>query len=114
MATSLVQVTLKLRLELWIILDPTGRAAEHLLALLFHGVCISQPVQEVGLSAGHGFRSFSQPPLKVKSAGQNGRSSPCASTLNSSPILQAMGEDGRAVALDMLIEPDAGAGLGHD
>ena len=25
-----------------------------------------------------------------------------------------MGEDGRAVALDMLIEPDAGAGLGHD
>jgi hypothetical protein len=25
-----------------------------------------------------------------------------------------MGEDGRAVALDMFIEPDAGAGLGHD
>jgi hypothetical protein len=25
-----------------------------------------------------------------------------------------MGEDGRAVALDMLIEPDARAGLGHD
>ena len=25
-----------------------------------------------------------------------------------------MGEDGRAVALDMLVEPDAGAGLGHD
>ena len=25
-----------------------------------------------------------------------------------------MGEDSRAVALDMLIEPDAGAGLGHD
>ena len=25
-----------------------------------------------------------------------------------------MGEDGRAVAFDMLIEPDAGAGLGHD
>ena len=25
-----------------------------------------------------------------------------------------MGEDGRAIALDMLIEPDAGAGLGHD
>jgi hypothetical protein len=25
-----------------------------------------------------------------------------------------MGEDGGAVALDMLIEPDAGAGLGHD
>jgi hypothetical protein len=25
-----------------------------------------------------------------------------------------MGEDGWAVALDMLIEPDAGAGLGHD
>ena len=25
-----------------------------------------------------------------------------------------MGEDGRAVAIDMLIEPDAGAGLGHD
>ena len=24
-----------------------------------------------------------------------------------------MGEDGRAVALDMLVEPDAGAGLGH-
>ena len=24
-----------------------------------------------------------------------------------------MGEHGRAVALDMLIEPDAGAGLGH-
>src|SRR5215813_104742 len=28
--------------------------------------------------------------------------------------LAGMGEDGRAVALDMLIEPDAGAGLGHD
>src|SRR5262249_37459387 len=26
----------------------------------------------------------------------------------------SMGEDGRAIALDMLIEPDAGAGLGHD
>ena len=25
-----------------------------------------------------------------------------------------MGEDGRAVALDMLVEPDAGLGLGHD
>ena len=25
-----------------------------------------------------------------------------------------MGEDGRAVAFNMLIEPDAGAGLGHD
>ena len=25
-----------------------------------------------------------------------------------------MGEDGRAVALDVLIKPDAGAGLGHD
>jgi hypothetical protein len=25
-----------------------------------------------------------------------------------------MVEDGRAVALDMLVEPDAGAGLGHD
>ena len=25
-----------------------------------------------------------------------------------------MGEDGRAVALDMLVEPDTGAGLGHD
>jgi hypothetical protein len=25
-----------------------------------------------------------------------------------------VGEDGRAVALDMFIEPDAGAGLGHD
>src|SRR5215510_9494768 len=25
-----------------------------------------------------------------------------------------MGEDGRAVALDMLIEPDAGSSLGHD
>jgi hypothetical protein len=24
-----------------------------------------------------------------------------------------MGEDGRAVALDMLVEPDAGLGLGH-
>jgi len=24
------------------------------------------------------------------------------------------GEDGRGVALDMLVEPDAGAGLGHD
>src|SRR5262249_7958440 len=28
--------------------------------------------------------------------------------------LAGMGEDGRAVALDMLVEPDAGAGLGHD
>src|SRR5262249_31597605 len=28
--------------------------------------------------------------------------------------LAGMGEDGRAVALDMLIEPDAWAGLGHD
>jgi hypothetical protein len=28
--------------------------------------------------------------------------------------LAGMGEDGGAVALDMLIEPDAGAGLGHD
>jgi hypothetical protein len=25
-----------------------------------------------------------------------------------------MGENGRAIALDMLIEPDAGAGLGYD
>jgi hypothetical protein len=25
-----------------------------------------------------------------------------------------MGEDGRAIALDMFVEPDAGAGLGHD
>jgi hypothetical protein len=25
-----------------------------------------------------------------------------------------MGENGRAVALDMLVEPDAGASLGHD
>jgi hypothetical protein len=25
-----------------------------------------------------------------------------------------MGEDGRAVTLDMLVEPDAGAGLGYD
>ena len=25
-----------------------------------------------------------------------------------------MGEDGWAVALDMLVEPDAGLGLGHD
>jgi hypothetical protein len=25
-----------------------------------------------------------------------------------------VGEDGRAVALDMLVEPDAGVGLGHD
>jgi hypothetical protein len=25
-----------------------------------------------------------------------------------------MGEDGRAVAFDMLIEPDAGTGIGHD
>src|SRR6516164_1381085 len=29
------------------------------------------------------------------------------------PHLAGMGEDGRAVALDMLIEPNAGAGLGH-
>ena len=28
--------------------------------------------------------------------------------------LAGMGEDGRAVALDMLIEPDACVGLGHD
>src|SRR6516164_972744 len=28
--------------------------------------------------------------------------------------LAGMGEDGRAVAFDMLVEPDAGAGLGHD
>ena len=28
--------------------------------------------------------------------------------------LAGMGEDGRAVALDMLIEPDAGPSLGHD
>jgi len=32
----------------------------------------------------------------------------------SRPSLQAWAEDGRAVALGMLIEPDAGAGLGHD
>ena len=25
-----------------------------------------------------------------------------------------MGKDGRTVALDMLVEPDAGASLGHD
>jgi hypothetical protein len=30
------------------------------------------------------------------------------------PHLAGMGEDGRAVPLHMLIEPDAGAGLGHD
>ena len=28
--------------------------------------------------------------------------------------LAGVGEDGRAVALDMLVEPDAGTGLGHD
>src|SRR5262249_61000262 len=28
--------------------------------------------------------------------------------------LAGMGEEGRAVALDMLVEPDAGAGLGRD
>src|SRR5262249_37603466 len=28
--------------------------------------------------------------------------------------LAGVGEDGRAVALDMLVEPDAGACLGHD
>src|SRR5262245_52070286 len=28
--------------------------------------------------------------------------------------LAGVGEDGRAVALNMLVEPDAGAGLGHD
>src|SRR5262245_15493345 len=32
----------------------------------------------------------------------------------SRPKLAGVGEDGRAVALDMLIEPDAEAGLGHD
>src|SRR5262249_9478808 len=30
------------------------------------------------------------------------------------PHLARMGEDGRAVALGMLVEPDAAAGLGHD
>ena len=30
------------------------------------------------------------------------------------PELAGVGEDGRAVALGMLIEPDAGAGLDHD
>ena len=30
------------------------------------------------------------------------------------PHLAGMGEDGRAVALDVLVEPDAGSGLGHD
>src|SRR6516165_2752219 len=30
------------------------------------------------------------------------------------PHLAGMGENGRAVALDMLVEPDAGAGLVHD
>src|SRR5215813_3996318 len=28
--------------------------------------------------------------------------------------LAGVGEDGRAVALDMLVEPDAGTGLGHE
>jgi hypothetical protein len=28
--------------------------------------------------------------------------------------LAGMGKDGRAVAFEMLVEPDAGAGLGHD
>ena len=28
--------------------------------------------------------------------------------------LAGVGEDGRAVALDVLVEPDAGLGLGHD
>src|SRR5262249_49556488 len=28
--------------------------------------------------------------------------------------LAGVGEEGRAVALDMLVEPDAGLGLGHD
>jgi hypothetical protein len=30
------------------------------------------------------------------------------------PHLAGMGEDGRAVAFQMLVEPNAGAGLGHD
>ena len=30
------------------------------------------------------------------------------------PILAGVGEDRRAIALDMLVEPNAGAGLGHD
>jgi hypothetical protein len=29
------------------------------------------------------------------------------------PHLAGMGEDGRAIAFDMLVEPDAGASLGH-
>ena len=32
----------------------------------------------------------------------------------SRPKLAGVGEDGRAVALDMLVESNAGAGLGHD
>jgi hypothetical protein len=28
--------------------------------------------------------------------------------------LAGVGEDGRAIALDVLVEPDAGAGRGHD
>ena len=34
--------------------------------------------------------------------------------LSHAPAKSRRGEDGRAVALDMLIEPDAGAGLGYD
>ena len=30
------------------------------------------------------------------------------------PHFAGVGEDGRPVAFDMLVEPDAGAGLGHD
>ena len=38
--------------------------------------------------------------------------SPCASTRTFEPPLAGIGEDGRAV--DILVEPDAGAGFGHD
>jgi hypothetical protein len=55
LATSFIQVTLELRLKLWIILDPAGRAAEHLLSLPLHCMRVAEPLQESTLSADHGF-----------------------------------------------------------
>jgi hypothetical protein len=52
----------------------------------------------------------------LKQSGEllKGWPSPCASTRTFEPQLAGIGEDGRAVAFDILVEPDAGAGFGHD
>jgi hypothetical protein len=49
-----------------------------------------------------------------RASAPNGRPNPFVDTMPSSPILQAWAKTVGPFALDMLVEPNAGAGLGQD